>query len=320
MPRRHPLPPWTWSLAAVLMLLAVNAAITPAMFESGALLDILSRASIIVLAATGMTLVVATGGVDLSVGAVVAVAAAACAVTLDAGHPGAVAIAVAIAAALGAGAFNGLLVAAFSVQPIVATLVLMVAGRGVAQLITSGQIITFDDPVLSFIDGGTLAGIPCPALLAGLAIVLVWLGGRRTPIGLYLEAVGDNPSAARLAGVRTRTVTALAYILSGLCAGVAGLIAAADINAADANNAGLYLELDAILAVVLGGTALAGGRFTLVGAALGAVFIQLLSSTLLYHDVNPNATLVVKGVIVVAICLMLSERVRSMRVNRKRPA
>jgi len=320
-PRRLPpllAAPWVWPALALAILLGVNALATPALFQPGALLDVLDRSTIIVLAALGMTLVIATGGVDLSVGAVVAIAAAACAVTLQAGGHVALAILAALAGALGAGLFNALLVAGARVQPIVATLVLMVAGRGVAQLLTDGQIVTFDDPFLAWLDAGTLLGLPIPVVTGIVVLALLVLLTRATPLGLYVEAVGDNPTAARLAGVRVRVVTALAYVISALCAGVAGLLAAADIKAADANNAGLYPELDAILAVVLGGTALTGGRFSLLGAALGALFIQTLTTTLLYHDVDPNATLVVKAVTVVGVCLLLSERVRAVLATRRR--
>ena len=301
---------WVWTAVALGLLLGVNAVATPSFYEQGAVLDVLNRGSIIVLAALGMTLVIATGGVDLSVGAVVAIAAAACAVTLGAGAPAVAAIGAALLAALAAGCFNGVLVAQARIQPIVATLVLMVAGRGIAQLLTRGQIVTFDDPVLSFLDGGRLLGLPMPVVVTLVVFVGLEVLVRATALGLFVESIGDNATASRLAGVPVRVVTLAAYAISGLCAGVAGVLAAADIRAADANNAGLYLELDAILAVVLGGTALTGGRFSLVGAVLGALFIQTLTTTLLFHDVDPSATLVVKAVAVVGVCLLLSERVR----------
>lgn len=320
MPRALANPPrWLWPAGALALLVLANAVFTTGFLDitiangqlQGIPVDILNRASIIALVGIGMTLVVATGGVDLSVGAVVAIAGAAMAVSLDAGAPAPVAILAALAIAALAGAFNGILVAGAGVQPIVATLVLMVAGRGVAQLLTHGQVITFDNSLLAFLDAGRVAAIPVPVAIAGATLVIGVALTRATALGLFLEAVGDNPSASRLAGVRVRTVTLIAYIASAICAGIAGILAAADIKAADANNAGLYLELDAILAVVLGGTPLVGGRFTLVGSVLGAIFIQTLTTSLLLHDVNPNATLVVKAIVVVGVCLLLSPRVRA---------
>jgi len=311
---------WLLPAGALGSILLANALFTPGFFDitianaqlQGSTVDILTRGSILVIVAIGMTLVIATGGVDLSVGAVVAIAGAATAVTVNAGHTAFVAIIFALSLAAVAGAFNGVLVAGARIQPIVATLILMVAGRGVAQLITHGQTVDFDDPVLAFLDEGTFGLIPMPVILAlamlGVTIVIT----RTTAIGLFIEAVGDNETASRLAGVRTRVVKLLAYTLCGLGAGVAGILAAADVRAADANNAGFYLELDAILAVVIGGTPLIGGRFTLVGTVLGALFIQTLTTTLLRHDVNDNATLVVKAIVVIGVCLMLSERFRAL--------
>ncbi len=306
--------------AAVGLLLAFNALFTPGFFDlsvidgrlTGSLVDVLNRGAIVVLLALGMALVIATGGVDLSVGAVMAIAGATAA-TLVAQHGtnSWAAIAAALAVGAAAGAFNGTLVAGAGVQPIVATLVLMVAGRGAAQLLTGGQIVTFNDPILNFIDGGFIAGVPMPAMIAAGALTLGVALTRGTALGLFTEATGDNERAARLAGVRVRVVKASAYVLCGAAAAVAGLLAASDIRAADANNAGLYLELDAILAAVLGGTALRGGRFSLVGAALGALFIQGMTTTLYLHDVGPNATLALKATAVLAVCLAVSERARA---------
>ncbi|HRQ72983.1 MAG TPA: ABC transporter permease [Phycisphaerales bacterium] len=306
--------------AAVGLLLAFNAGFTPGFFDltvvdgrlAGSLVDVLNRGAVVALLALGMALVIATGGVDLSVGAVMAIAGATAA-TLVAQHGASpwAAVAGALAVGAAAGAFNGALVAVAGVQPIVATLVLMVAGRGAAQLLTGGQIITFNDPVLNFIDGGFVAGVPMPVLIGAGALALGLALTRGTALGLFIEATGDNERAARLAGVRVRIVKASAYALCGVGSAVAGLLAVSDIRAADANNAGLYLELDAILAAVLGGTSLRGGRFSLVGAVLGALFIQGLTTTLYLHDVSPNATLAVKAGAVLAVCLAVSERVRA---------
>jgi galactofuranose transport system permease protein len=202
-------------------------------------------------------------------------------------------------------------------QPIVATLVLMVAGRGVAQLITEGSIVTFDDPWLTFIGTGTVLGLPmAPILLAVLATVTI-LAVRRTALGLFIEAVGTNPSAARFAGLRSKFVVMLVYSFAGFCAGIAGLLAAADIQGADANNAGLWLELDAILAVVIGGTSLMGGRFSILLSILGAMIIQATNTGILVSGLPPEFNLIVKAAVILAILVLQSPQAAGLL--RRRP-
>lgn len=278
----------------------------------GVIVDILNHGSRLVILALGMTLVVATGGVDLSVGAIMAVAGAVAAVRIGGPHAGtAGAAAAALAAALLAGLWNGFLVAALRIQPIVATLVFMVAGRGIAQLVTGGQIVTFTDPGLVHLGNGTLLGLPFPVALAGGLLLLTVLLVRGTALGLLLAATGGSPAASRAAGIDARRLLVLAYAFAGLCAGLAGLIAASNIRAADANNAGLYLELDAILAVVLGGTSLTGGRFSLAGSALGALAIQTLTTTLYMQDVSSEVAPVPKALAILLFCALNPARRRA---------
>ena len=238
------------------------------------------------LLALGMTLVIATGGVDLSVGATMAIVGSIAAQMVTKGHPSVVVVlAVCLGIAFLLGCWNGILVAVFKIQPIVATLILMVSGRGIAQLITDGQIITFDDKALSFIGSGYLFKVPFSITLTLVMLLLTALLTRKTAMGLFIEAVGDNATASRYAGIDVRTVQIFAYAFCGFCAGVAGLVATTNMRAADANNTGLNLELDAILAVVIGGTLLTGGRFQLVGSILGALVIQALT----HDDPAPRA-------------------------------
>jgi ribose/xylose/arabinose/galactoside ABC-type transport system permease subunit len=232
----------------------------------GVLIDILNHGSKVMLLALGMALVIATSGVDLSVGAVMAIAGAVAAQMINMeGVPFPVVIAASLGVALLAGIWNGLLVGGFNVQPIVATLILMVAGRRVAQLITGGQIITFTDPRLTYVGNGSLFGLPFPVLLSLAMLAITIVLTRKTAIGLFIESVGDNQRASLYAGVNAASIKFFVYVFSGFCAGLAGLVAASNIKCADANHAGLFLELDAILAVVVGGTALTGGRFYLAG-------------------------------------------------------
>ncbi len=227
----------------------------------GSVIDVLNRGAPVAILAIGMTAVIATKGVDLSVGAVMAIAGATAAVMVTAGFAAPLAVAAALVMGLLCGLWNGVLVTVFDIQPIIATLILMVAGRGLAQLITEGTIVTFTDPLLISIGTGTFLGLPMPVVIAALLMLMATLLVRRTALGLLIEAVGVNKSAARFAGISSQVLLTLVYGLAGLCAAISGLIVAGDIRGADANNAGLWLELDAILAVVIGGTSLLGGGF-----------------------------------------------------------
>jgi simple sugar transport system permease protein len=324
-----------WSLAALALLLLFNLLFTDGFFSFeirdgrlySSLIDIADRAAPLMLVALAMTLVIATGGVDLSVGAVMAIAGAVAAgliarpeysilAHLDIGGSFALAILIALLAAAAAGAGNGVLVAVCGVQPIVATLILMVAGRGIAQLLTSGQIITVDHPAFAYLGNGAFLGLPVTITIVVMGVIGFGLLARVTAFGLFVEAVGANPVASRHAGVPSGAVRIAVYALCGLMAGLAGLIAAADIQAADANNAGLYLELDAILAVVIGGTALTGGRFSLLGAIVGALLIQTITTTILSRGVPVEYTLVVKAAVIIIVCLLQSPRARAALLRR----
>ena len=221
------------------------------------------------------------------------------------------AILLALAVATICGIWNGFLTAGCGIQPMVATLVLMVAGRGIAQLITDGTIITFDDPYLNFIGNGHFLTLPFTTWIAATLFTTVALLTRKTALGLFVESVGNNEKASRYAGIEARGVKWLVYAVSGFCAGVAGLMVSSNIKCADANHAGLYLELDAILATVIGGTSMAGGRFYLSGSLVGAVLIQTVATMMYANDVNPAIVAVPKAVIVIVVCLLQSETFRS---------
>lgn len=264
-------PPGIPQFIALLLILLVDSLVANHFFNIviqdgrlfGSPIDILNRAAPVALLAIGMTLVIATGGIDLSVGAVMAIAGATAATLTVEGHSLIVVLLASLGVGVLAGLWNGILVAILKIQPFVATLILMVAGRGVAQLITAGQIVTFDSPQLSFLGSGSLFFFPTPVIIAIATLIIFWLFTRKTALGLFIESVGINIRAAKNAGVNTRLVVMLAYVLSGVCAAIAGIIVTADIRGADANNAGLWLELDAILAVVIGGGSLMGGVLTL---------------------------------------------------------
>ncbi|MEU8460500.1 ABC transporter permease [Streptomyces sp. NPDC029003] len=289
----------------------------------GSLIDILQFGAPLVLVALGMTLVIATRGIDLSVGSTVAIAGAlACGHISTAADPGSVATmltaaALALGVALVLGLSNGFLVSGLGVQPIVATLILMVAGRGVAQLVTDGQIITVTSAPYKMIGGGYWLTFPFAVLLAATLVALTAFVTRRSALGMLIESVGGNPAASRLVGIRAGGLLALVYVFSALCAAVAGLMISSNVSSADGNNAGLWIELDAILAVVVGGTALTGGRFSLGGTVLGALIIQTLSTTVYTLGVPPETTLVFKAFVVIVVCLVQSPVFRA-KVRRRR--
>lgn len=304
-----------WPASGLVLLLIFNLIFTQGFFHIevrdgrlyGVLIDVLNHGSNVMLLALGMTLVIATGGVDLSVGAVMAIAGAVAAQLINKpGVPFPVVIGATLGVAALAGAWNGLLIGLLKIQPIVATLILMVAGRGIAQLITDGQIITFTDARLTYVGNGSLLGLPFPVMLSLGMLGITALLTRKTAVGLFIESVGDNQTASTYAGIRAGRVKFLVYAFSGLCAGLAGLVAASNIKCADSNHAGLFLELDAILAVVIGGTALTGGRFYLVGAIIGALFIQALTTTMYMRNVSPDVAPVPKALAVLIVCILQS--------------
>ncbi len=315
-----------WPLVALALLLVFNAVESPSFFHvqfvngrlSGAAIDVLNQGAPVMLLALGMTLVIGTGGIDLSVGAVMAVAGALAAKLLHLEAPVVLAVAAALGACVAAGIWNGGLVTVAGIPPIVATLIFMVAGRGIAQLITDGQIITINpDSPFTTIGRGVIGGLPVPIVIALTAAIVIAAIVRLTSLGVFIEAIGGNEEASRYAGLNVRWIRLSVYAIMGLLAGLAGLIDTADIAAADANNSGLYLELDAILAVVIGGTALTGGRFSLLGALVGAIIIQTLSTTILMttfrgQSVPPEFNLVIKAIVVLMVCLLQSGELRRM--------
>jgi len=302
-------------ILALVAILLIDRAVSPQFFNLhlqdgrlfGSVIDVLNRGTPVALLSLGMVLVIATGGIDLSVGAVMAISGAIAASLADA-HSLPLVLSAALGAGLLCGLWNGILVALLGIQPIVATLILMVAGRGIAQLITEGRIVTFSSPELIWFGNGNLFGLPAPIAIAIGMLILTAAVVRGSALGLLIEATGGNARASELSGVGTRAMILSVYVWSGICAALAGVIAAADIMGADANNAGLWLELDAILAVVIGGTSLFGGRFSLVLAVAGALIIQAMNTGILLSGYPPELNLLVKAVVVLAVLLGQSPR------------
>ena len=311
-------------IVCLIAVLLINVIKTPDFFNItirngvlyGYVIDVINRASELVILAVGMTLVTAaSGGQDISVGAVMAVAAAVCCQILSGGASSVteyqssliLAVIAALLAAALCGAFNGFLVAKLNIQPMVATLILYTAGRGIAQLITDGQITYIR--VKSYQVFGSYVGkfpIPMPVVIAIIVVIIAYVILKKTALGLYIESVGINGTASRLVGLNSTMIKFLTYLICGVLAGVAGFVASSRIYSADANNIGLNLEMDAILAVALGGNALGGGKFSLMGSVIGAYTIQALTTVLYGLNVSADQLPVYKAIVVVVIVVFQS--------------
>ena len=302
------------ALVALLLLIAFNILFTRNFLSAQTINVNLTQVATIVIVAVGMTLVVGTGGIDLSVGSLMAIAGALSALiflnqTPPLNNPWIgipLAWAVPVLVAAGFGLFNGFQVTRLGIQPIIATLVLFIAGRGIAQVMTEGQLQVFRDvsyqEAYQFIGMGRPFGVPFQVILMLVIVAVAAWAMRSTIFGRYVVAVGGNEAAARLAGVPVNRVKLAVYAISGALAGVAGLIVIMLNSSSDANQVGLNMELDAIAAVAVGGTPLTGGHVTIVGTLIGACIMQLIRFTLLAHGVPDTVALVVKaGIIVLAV-------------------
>ena len=310
------------SLLALAVLVLYNIGFTPNFLTIGAFNANMTQVATIVIVAVGMTFVIATGGIDLSVGSLMAIAGVLAPLfLLDAQQFGApqIGLMLAIVAPLLAttlcGAFNGTLVTVVGLQPIIATLVLYLGGRGIAQLIVNGELREFRNlgspmiPSFEFIGLGQIAGIRFQIIIMLVVVVIAAWVLHATTFGRYVLATGGNAAAARLAGVPVNQVKMAVYCISGFLAGLAGLIVVAINRSSDPHRVGEYMELDAIAAVAVGGTPLTGGRATILGTFIGAVIIQLLRFTLIAHNIPDGITrMVIASAIVVAV---LAQRQRS---------
>lgn len=320
-----------WGIVAILLLLAVNLTKDPSYLSIGwndangalvgNLIDILRAAAPIMMISIGMCLVIATSGIDLSVGSVMVIAGATSMQFLAAAPNtfGAAMAALGLALLVSAvvGLVNGILVSVVGLQPFISTLIMMLAGRGIAKVITGGQNTSAVNDPFRWIANGYLFGLPVVFLLALAIVILVGLLVRRSALGLMIEAIGMDPQAARLAGVNRRGLLLAVYSIAGLLAGVAGVFATASVMTVDISRTGYQLEMDAILAVVIGGTSLAGGKFNLTGATVGALLIATLDKTVVFLGISSSATPAFKAVVIVVLCLIQSERVRQALGRRR---
>jgi galactofuranose transport system permease protein len=291
--------------AAIVVLLLYNLAFTGNFATVANLNTQLVQVAPILIVALGMALVIGTEGVDLSVGSVMAVAAAILPLYLGYGLLPAIGLAL-VAGAL-CGLVNGTLVAVVGIQPIVATLALLVGGRGLALVFADGRLKDIRNPALLDLGAGKALGVPYVVLIAILLTVLVFLLVRYTTFGRQLVAIGGNRSASGLAGLPVRRVLMATYVLSGVLAAIAGVVATARLTASDPSSVGNLYELAAITAVVVGGTPLSGGKVRVLGTVAGALLMQLITATLIKHNLpDSTAQIVQAAIIVVAVYLQRS--------------
>ena len=330
----------TWAVVAELLILLVCLFVRPDFFKIsyqpstgmlyGNLIDIVNRSSAITIIAMGMTMVIALGGTDLSVGALVAVAGAIAlkfmrwdvTVYNTPGdytvYPFVLAILVPLLVCIAMGLFNGLLIAKGDMQPIIATLILMVCGRGIAQIVTNGKQFTTGYSPFRVLGQGSLFYLPTPIVITVVVVICVSLFVRKTAFGTFVEAVGVNRSAARLSGINAQMVIFIVFALTGFLSGISGLIYSSRIMSNDSNNAGLNYEMDAILAVVIGGTSMTGGKFSLAGTVLGSIIIRTIVTLVYYFGIASEATMAFKAVIIAVVIVLQSEPVREAFAKRTR--
>jgi ribose/xylose/arabinose/galactoside ABC-type transport system permease subunit len=300
----------------------------------GSLIDIFRNGSTVMLLAIGMTLVIATGGVDLSVGATMAIAASMAGILMNPSalnnevffvtdpnytfQPLWVVIVVSLLVSILCGLWNGALVAYMRIQPMVATLILMISGRGIAQLITNGLRVQITYTPYAFIGQGWII-LPFSLYLVAIVFVITWFLTRKTAIGMFIESVGINFRSSYFSGIDEKKIKLLVYTFCGFCAGIAGLVASSNVKTSDANNIGLTTELDAILAVVIGGTSMSGGRFSLLASMVGALVMQAITQTMYAIGVPAFALQAIKALVVILVILLYSEQVRGFVRNITAP-
>ena len=291
----------------------------------GRIIDILNRGSEAAILAIGMTLVVSSSaGTDISVGSVMSLCASFCCMLLagygvsstnDLAVPLVIGVLAGILMGVVCGAFNGTLVAVFEIQPMVATLILYSAARAIGLLLCNDLIVYVRNDSFAFF--GFLGPIPTPIIITAICVIIMTVVLRKTALGMYIQSVGINRRASRISGLNSTKIIFLTYVVCGMFAGIAGIVNASRITSADSNNIGLYLEMDAILAVALGGNSLGGGRFNLAGSIIGAYTIQAITTTLYALGVSTTQAPVFKAIIVILIVSIQSEPVKAYMKKRR---
>jgi ribose/xylose/arabinose/galactoside ABC-type transport system permease subunit len=289
----------------ILILLLFNSIFTDNFLAATTMWNILLHVSTMALVAIGMTLVIATGGIDLSVGAVMAIGAVVSTFLLDYNIMLIVLGTLLICTLFGL--FNGAIISYIGVQPIVVTLAMMIAGRGIAQVLTDGYLVSFSHPSYEWMGKGKILDIPVPVILMFIVAIIAYIVIRYTIFGRYVEAIGDNEKAAHLAGVNVKKTKTIVYIAAALLAALAGMIETARLAAADASRIGELIEMDAIAAVVVGGTLLAGGKPYIWGTVFGAILMGIITATFNMNNIPYSYSLVIKAIIIVGAIYLQRE-------------
>ena len=270
----------------------------------------------VLLTALGMLLVISTGGIDISVGSVMAVAGVLCAQSLTGQiSPGGgsvpAAMLLGLAAAILIGAFSGMLVAFFKIQPIIVTLVLYIAGRGIAQLMSDGGTIVFYGTSFNDMGVARLPGnVPVQLVVEIVFVLAAAFLLKKSTFGYYVQAIGEHPAASTLSGIRTKSVLVAVYALSGFMAGLAGIFTSARSSCADPNTLGALAEMDAIAAVAIGGTSMNGGKSRIMGTIFGAMIIQLVTITINMNNIHYAYARILKGLIIIVAVYLQREKKR----------
>ena len=328
----------TWAAIAEILILIVCLIVRPDFYNIsyqpstgmlyGSLIDIVNRSSEITIIAMGMTLVLALGGTDLSVGALVAVSGAFALKLLRwdvaiyntpgdySVQPFILVIILPLLTCILMGCFNGFLVGQLQLQPIIATLILMVSGRGIAQILTNGKQFTTLYSPFRWIGQGSALFLPTPIVITVIVVAAVMIFVRKTAFGTFVESVGINRSASRLSGINAKKVIMIVFAMTGFLSGIAGLIYSSRIMSCDSNNAGVNYETDAILAAVIGGTNMAGGKFSLAGTIIGSIIIRTIVTFVYYFGISAEATMAFKAMIIAVVIVLQSEPVRNWMAKR----
>ena len=301
---------------AFLAIVAVDSLLNENFFAINTLWNLTIQVLPVMLTALGMLLVISTGGIDISVGSIMAVAGVLCAQSLTGQIPlgnGSVPVAMLLGllAATLIGAFNGTLIAFFHIQPIIVTLILYIAGRGIAQLMSDGGTIVFYGTPFNDMGVARLPGnVPIQLIVEIIFVVIIVFMLKKSTFGYYVQAIGENPIASTLSGIRTKSVLIAVYAISGFMAGLAGLFTAARSSCADPNTLGALAEMDAIAAVAIGGTSMNGGKSRIMGTIFGAMIIQLVTITINMNNIHYAYARILKGLIIVVAVYLQREKKR----------
>lgn len=288
------------ALILLLVFLILNAVITPNFFSMGTVCNIIVQSCTIILTGMGMTMVISTGGIDISVGAVMALSGIVTVKMLS--HGVAAAVITAVLVCCVSGMIAGFMIGKLRVQAMVVTLALMIGVRGVAQVLNDAKIIYIsgnNENAFKLLGSAKIGGIPVQIIPIVLAVIIVWFVLEKTILGRHIQAVGDNPYSAQLAGINSAKTLMIVYTSSAALAAIAGIFATSKIGAADGNSLGLLAELDAIAAVAVGGTSMSGGRAKIFGTVIGALIMLLITITVNMNNITYEYAQVLKAIIII---------------------